>query len=196
MGTRHLTIVQKNGEYRVAQYGQWDGYPEYTGLKILEFCKDHLSTVEGRNMFSEKVLQCNYVSDETVEHIIAGVKMMNNGYDENYKPYWAKIYPQFTRDTGWEILNLILNSEKGMILQNTIEFIKDSVWCEWAWVIDLDSDTFEAFRGFNNRHLGKNQRFYEFDTEKDAKYKPCRLIAKWSLDNLPTEEKFKGAFKM
>ena len=34
MGTRHLTIVQKNGEYRVAQYGQFDGYPSYTGKKF------------------------------------------------------------------------------------------------------------------------------------------------------------------
>lgn len=25
MGTRNLTIVYSNGEYKVAQYGQWDG---------------------------------------------------------------------------------------------------------------------------------------------------------------------------
>ena len=27
MGTRNLTCVFKDGEYKVAQYGQWDGYP-------------------------------------------------------------------------------------------------------------------------------------------------------------------------
>lgn len=26
MGTRNLTIVYSNGEYKVAQYGQWDGF--------------------------------------------------------------------------------------------------------------------------------------------------------------------------
>ena len=28
MGTRHLIAVQLDGEYKIAQYGQWDGYPE------------------------------------------------------------------------------------------------------------------------------------------------------------------------
>ena len=37
MGTRNLTIVYKNGDYRVAQYGQWDGYPSGLGADILEF---------------------------------------------------------------------------------------------------------------------------------------------------------------
>ena len=37
MGTRNLTMVYLNGEYKVAQYGQWDGYPEATGCLILKF---------------------------------------------------------------------------------------------------------------------------------------------------------------
>src|SRR5574337_1233174 len=37
MGTRNLTAVMMNGEYKVAQYGQWDGYPEGQGKTILEF---------------------------------------------------------------------------------------------------------------------------------------------------------------
>lgn len=27
MGTRHLILVFYKGAYRIAQYGQWDGYP-------------------------------------------------------------------------------------------------------------------------------------------------------------------------
>ena len=26
MGTRHLTAVVLNGDFKVAQYGQWDGF--------------------------------------------------------------------------------------------------------------------------------------------------------------------------
>ena len=39
MGTRNLTCVIKDGKYRVAQYGQWDGYPEGQGMNILNFLK-------------------------------------------------------------------------------------------------------------------------------------------------------------
>ena len=32
MGTRNLTAVYLDGQYKVAQYGQWDGYPEGQGI--------------------------------------------------------------------------------------------------------------------------------------------------------------------
>lgn len=41
MGTRHFTSIILNGEHKVCQYGQWDGYPTYTGVKLLEFIRDN-----------------------------------------------------------------------------------------------------------------------------------------------------------
>lgn len=40
MGTRNFTSVILEGKQVVCQYGQWDGYPSYTGTKILEFLRD------------------------------------------------------------------------------------------------------------------------------------------------------------
>lgn len=40
MGTRHFTSVVLNGEQKVCQYGHNDGYPTYTGVKLLEFLRD------------------------------------------------------------------------------------------------------------------------------------------------------------
>ncbi|MHC5949058.1 hypothetical protein ACVXZ3_04645 [Providencia hangzhouensis] len=42
MGTRHLICVAKDGDYKVAQYGQWDGYPSGQGLTLLTFLRDKL----------------------------------------------------------------------------------------------------------------------------------------------------------
>lgn len=39
MGTRGLTMVICDGETKVAQYGQWDHYPEGNGITCLEFTK-------------------------------------------------------------------------------------------------------------------------------------------------------------
>ena len=36
MGTRHLICAISDDEYRIAQYGQWDEYPEGQGAAILE----------------------------------------------------------------------------------------------------------------------------------------------------------------
>ena len=49
MGTRNLTIVHKNGEYKVAQYGQWDGYPEGLGATLLNFLKNVNSNGQEKN---------------------------------------------------------------------------------------------------------------------------------------------------
>lgn len=37
MGTRHLIAAKVDGEYKLAQYGQWDGYPEGQGVAVLDF---------------------------------------------------------------------------------------------------------------------------------------------------------------
>ena len=39
MGTRNLTCIVKDGQYQVAKYCQWDGYPEGQGLKILKYLR-------------------------------------------------------------------------------------------------------------------------------------------------------------
>lgn len=40
MGTRNITSVIMNNNQVVCQYCQWDGYPSYTGTKVLEFLRD------------------------------------------------------------------------------------------------------------------------------------------------------------
>ena len=42
MGTRNLTAVYLDGQYKVAQYGQWDGYPEGQGITALTFLRDKM----------------------------------------------------------------------------------------------------------------------------------------------------------
>jgi hypothetical protein len=39
MGTRNLTMVYQDEQFKVAQYGQWDGYPEGLGVQLLHFLK-------------------------------------------------------------------------------------------------------------------------------------------------------------
>jgi hypothetical protein len=41
MGTRNLTRVICDGKTKVAQYGQWDGYPEGQGKTVLNFLRGY-----------------------------------------------------------------------------------------------------------------------------------------------------------
>ena len=50
-------------------------------------------------------------------------------------------YPYFSRDNGAQILDMIYHSEEEVFI--SIDFAADSLFCQWAYVIDLDKNTFE-----------------------------------------------------
>ena len=195
MGTRHLTAIYINGEYKVAQYGQWDGYPEGQGMTCLNFARRIADKIE-REKFAAKVRAAQWITEAEVDEI-------NERITRESITNWQELYPALTRDTGSEILNVIMNAPDGIKLDNQIEFAAESLFCEWAWVIDLDAGTFEGFKGFNTeRELTPEDRFYFLRDKEDKSpatsgdvYHCVILKAKWSLDALPTDEDFLAAFK-
>ena len=190
MGTRHLIAVFADGEYRVAQYGQWDGYPEGQGLECLHFLRDEMN-----EKFKENVLKCSTISLEKMKKIeeqynINGGMISLRDYDR-----FSNDYPQLSRDTGSEILRMIQNSDNGLELIVNIDFAADSLFCEYAYVIDLDNRTFEAYEGFNKTSLNESDRFFFLEPEVRNEYHPVKLTYKWSLSELPDDEGFINTFK-
>lgn len=189
MGTRNLTAVYVDGEYKIAQYGQWDGYPGGQGKTCLNFAKKVLTNKIGREAFAERVRACSWITKEEIASI-------NDQIRRDMIKDWKKVWPELSRDTCADILELVAESEKGLKLKNDIVFAADSLFCEWAWVIDLDAGTFEGFKGFNDSHgLTQDDRFYFLNNKAEGSYHPVKLAAKWSLDELPEEEDFLAAFK-
>ena len=191
MGTRNLTIVFDAGEYRVAQYGQWDGYPESAGIKILRFLRDEMDEFKFRTRLS----RFNFI-DEYDNKI---TKRIDKAFEKGIGNY---VFPEFSRDTGCDILPMIQNGmTTTRYLGNRLDFAADSLFCEWAWVIDFDRRTFEAYQGFNHTPLTPEDRFYFLvDKEEHYEHTPqeyhgVKLVASWPLDNLPTDEEFLNAFK-
>jgi hypothetical protein len=185
MGTRHLTIVVSNNEYKVAQYGQWDGYPTGQGADIAKFIMANLQTPDGVASFKNKVDACRFGSNEEIVALQSTFK--RDGFaDDDYKAFerLIKEYPEYSRDTGSQILDLISNSVKPRMLQNSIEFANDSLFCEWAWLLNLDNNTLEVYKGFNKRKLGKTQRFHSDAQPDEDKYYPVRLFETIKFDDI------------
>ena len=110
MGTRNITmVIDKEGDVKVGQYGQWDGYPSGQGLTILDF----LSNTD-LNEFQEKLSKCKFLTEEEVEKI--------NDDD------WENNYPQLSRNVGGEILGHIMDSD-GLELIDKSEFVDDELVC-------------------------------------------------------------------
>jgi len=193
MGTRNLIMVYRNGEYKVAQYGQWDGYPSGQGLSILEYLRDKADMKK----FRENVAKCCWITDQKYKEywLEFGHDIDNsNGFVscELSDKFNAK-HPELDRSTEWEILPMIEQSENGLELDNRFEFVANSLFCEWAYVIDLDKNTLEVYEGFNTTPLPESERFSAlepYEAYDETKYYPVKLKAEFNLDLLPVDEMF------
>ena len=99
MGTRHLIAVYLNGEYKVAQYGQWDGYPSGVGVDVLEFAHA-IADPYHRAEFLDKVSKCRWITEDEIGERNAKIR---SGEVKN----WQKEWPELSRDTSAEILKMI-----------------------------------------------------------------------------------------
>lgn len=188
MGTRGLTMVIHNQKTVIAQYGQWDHYPSGQGLTALKFLKS-----ADLEKFKKTLERVKFIDEEKQKEISDFCKSIGcaDGWMnmEQAEKYHAR-YPLLTRDNGAEILNLVYNdnTDETLWLNDSHEFAGDSLFCEWAYVIDLDKNSFEVYSGFNKKPLDPSERFAYMDGVKD--YNPVRLLVMFDINDLPDEDKF------
>lgn len=193
MGTRNLTAVSINGEYKVAQYGQWDGYPSGQGATILNFLQKEGNVAKLRSSLEKvRFLDPEGVDKSMVESFNNNPPQWSNEPDNrtDEQKYWASTF--LSRDIGGKILhNIISSNDDEIVIKNQIGFADDSLMCEYAYVIDLDKNTFEVFEGFNSGEVVSG-RFSSNDTalEKTEGYGPVKLVKEYNLSDLPEESVF------
>ena len=176
MGTRHLICVYSGGKLKVAQYGQWDGYPSGEGLKLLGYMREIAKS--GHVLTFKKQLRL-------VSFFRTRKQALAATGDGQPLP------PHLSRDTSAGIIPIIagLKGEK-IKLVNDVSFGYNSLFCEWAYVVDLDENRFEVYRGHNNVSPPKKfERFYSDERDDDGYY-PVRMIASYPLLALPDDDEF------
>jgi len=180
MGTRGTFGFRSNGKDKLG-YNQFDSYPSGRGVVVLEELKEILKT-KGVDYLKQRVDAMRLVSDEekpTAEDI------------EKLKPYTdLGVSRQSTDD--WYCLTRKSHGDIKLMLEagymgNSNEFINDSLFCEWGYIINLDDNVLEVYKGFQSEehNLGRYA-----DNKPDRGYYPCALIATFPFDNLPSEEEF------
>jgi hypothetical protein len=139
MGTRNLTIVKdKAGTTRVAQYGQWDGYPQHSGLKALDFLRDEIL----KENLIQRLTLVQFVSDEECDTIY---KSFDNTDWENKD--FLNEYPGLHRDTGIDILLAVASATETLKTIDNSEFAKDTLFCEGIYEIDFSTNKFISTYG-------------------------------------------------
>ncbi len=201
MGTRNLTMVISNGETKVAQYGQWDGYPSGNGVIVLDFL--HTTNLEEFKKKLNKVIFVNGNKEKEIQKWLESIGCKDGWMTGEQSKLYQKKYPYLTRDNGAAILEMIRDTEDDEIwITDSSDFAGDSLFCEWAYLIDLDKNKLEVYEGFNNEPLTIEDRFFYLmqEAEKEIKersdvgidsaYYPIKMVKSYDLNNLPLEDEF------
>lgn len=166
MGTRNLTkVVDADGITRVAQYGQWDGYPSYTGTRILEFLLEYKMIEK----LEQSLVKARFATPDELEELVKpycdedGLMTFEQGTE------WSTMYPSLTRDTGCDILKVLVYSNAYVPLKDESDFEEDELFCEGVYTVNFQDRT------YTTKYGGFEESF--------------------SLDTLPTAEDYLKAFE-
>ena len=197
-------MVISKGETKVAQYGQWDGYPSGQGVDILEFLKVLVNDKKEKKQLLEEHKKSGWARDNAKQFL-----SLKNLSIENFKESLDSISffteeeinilnentsksfedrPYLSRDVASGVLWEIAKGNVDKLISYQ-DFAGDSLFCEWAYVIDLDKETFEVYKGFNKTLIDETERFFYLQKE-EKEYKPVSLLKSYNLNDLPKYEEF------
>lgn len=145
MSTRGLIGFVHQGEVR-AKYNHFDSYPEELGQNIVDFCNT-LSKKEWAN-FTEQYMQIEWGEQEVTDSL------------DTYEG--ASILP-------------VIQAGKVASLYDEKDFAEDTLFCEYAYLLNLDSKELEMYS--QNYHTGYDQSNANL---------PMNLLASYPLDNIPS----------
>lgn len=148
MGTRGLMGFTVQEEHFLT-YNHYDSYPTGLGSNLLKWLKLHLVIQDDTVQISPEVMgvltgleQVEEGSEPTEEQL---AKLTARGFTEAQNVSTGRDFYSWLRDCQGD-LDLTLRS--GFWIKGGYEFGFDSLFCEWGYVIDVDRNCFDTYRGF------------------------------------------------
>jgi hypothetical protein len=134
MGTRNLTVVKNTaGETKIALYGQWDGYPQYSGITALAFLRDEAN----QELLRDRLALVEFIDDEEANTIYESY----DSTDWENKEFLTE-YPGLHRDTGIKILEAVASATETVKTVDNSEFRNDELFCEGVYEVDFSIGQF------------------------------------------------------
>ena len=174
MGTHGCYGFRKNGMDKLT-YNHFDSYPDELGRTMVEFCKA-TSIPELNEIFDKLILV-----DESAKPTAEQIKECKQYYDGNVSRKTVEDWYCLLRNAQGD-LDAYKNGLKYMI--DNCGFIKDSLWCEYAYIINLDTEELEFWVGDQD----KPDIYNRYGVERDGNYYPCKMVASYPLATISLNE--------
>lgn len=172
MGTRGAYGFRVGGQDKVT-YNHYDSYPSYLGRNILKYVA--LTSPEEIRLAAKRIILVDPESKPTP----ALIEKYSHYADINVASHQLTDWYCLLRNTQGEI-SLYSQNLRHMI--NSSEFLRDSLFCEWSYIMNCDSEICEIYRGFN-KDPNAPGRYASLRRERASEYYGVFL-----LDEIPFGE--------
>ena len=182
MGTRGaIGFISDKKEY--ITYNHFDSYPDGLGNDVLNFLNSTRLTVDVMKERVKEIRLINERKDEPTDEDIKKcmlAKTVNTGVSEQSFQDWYCLL----REAQGKLDKYL---EVGIMPDNH-DFLLDSLFCEWAYIINLDTSKLEVYKGFNRNQNGKGRyakKYLKTEHRETVEYYGVTLVAEIDLFNLP-----------
>ena len=180
MSTRGAVGVKVGGKYKVT-YNHCDSYPEGLGKEVVDFCQV-VQEAGLWDQFKKRFNEVELVDENSVPSPELQKKyrrFANLGVSNETLEEW---YCLLRNLQGIHFLEEILNGIVNHMI-DSFEFLKDSLLCEYAYIINLDDMTLEFYQGDN--HSPQEDNPLPFEQISSEGHYPVRYMGSFLLDNIP-----------
>lgn len=184
MGTRGIMGVRIDGQDKLT-YNHYDSYPDGLGAAMVKDIRSLIKTKKFETQARE-IIFINPETPPTQEQI------------EKLRPYTdLGVSNQSTSD--WYCLTRKLQGNlkdtlAAGVMVDSHNFMNDSLFCEWAYIVNLDDGLFEVYRGFQKtlkdqkgRYAVKKKPPFKPSYQGQEQYLPVSLIASFPLSAIPKD---------
>ena len=168
MSTRGCYGFRKNGIDKLT-YNHCDSYPDCLGKTMMEFCKK--TSIKEMNEIFDRIILVSERSKPTKKQIEECKQYYNGSVGDCTIEDWYCLLRETQGDP-----NVYKDGLRYMI--DNHDFIKDSLFCEYAYIINLDTNSLEFWVGFQKEPDVTNR----YGIEKEDGYYPCKMVAYYPLE--------------
>lgn len=179
MGTRGIVGFTLDGEDKLT-YNHYDSYPDSLGEDMVDFVRN-MDAAAVKKQVQKLILVQEDGADPTPEQI----EKLNHYCNPNVGARLsdARSNPpinwyQLLRETQGDPAAIL---EAGYMVDSRT-FILDSLFCEYAYIINFDTNMLEFYKGFQ-REPGEGR--FQYPNSATHEYYPCTLVGEYPLDNVP-----------
>lgn len=182
MGTRGVYGIRKGGVDKL-MYNHFDSYPTSLGVTVMNFVKGKTDVeMSAQHDFMEEIDSDTPPTKAEWDLCLKAITV-NLGVGSQKEEDWYCVLRELQG-------NLDKQSPPNGIpyFINGNNFVKDSLFCEWGYIVNVDTGKLEIYRGFNKINGGKGRYAKLLDEngekKKDMSYYGIVLLAEVPFEDI------------